>query len=162
MACTRQQVGWTFPFMSTTSHLKVRNQRNVSIKVIVANRSEAHNRELQILQSIRETGNPHHPGRKHVSQLLDWFHHDGPNGRHLCLVLELLGPPVSAIAEQHQNYRLDGKLARRVSRQMLYATNYLHSCGVVHGGRFWSGWIFMFQSLIITRHSSGQCPLLPS
>ena len=107
----------------------------MSIKVIVARQSEAHNRELQILRSIGETSDPSHPGRKHVSQLLDWFYHDGPNGRHLCLVLELLGPQVSAVAEGCQNCRLDGNLARRVSRQLLYAINYLHSCGIAHGGR---------------------------
>ncbi|KAL8858289.1 MAG: hypothetical protein Q9178_005152 [Gyalolechia marmorata] len=130
-----------------------RNQRNVSIKVIVANNSGEHNRELQIFQSIRETGNLHHPGHKHVTQLLDWFHHDGPNGRHLCLVLELLGPQVQAVAERGQNYRLDGNLARRVSRQLLYATNYLHSCGVVHGDIHTGNVLFRVPEL---EHSSSQ------
>ena len=107
----------------------------MSIKVVVASKSEAPNRELQILQSVQETSDSSHPGRMHVSQLLDWFYHDGPNGRHLCIVLELLGPQLSAVAEKCQNYRLDGNLARRVSRQLLYATSYLHSRGVAHGGK---------------------------
>ncbi len=108
----------------------------MSIKIIMASKSEMNNRELQILQTLAATGNSDHSGRKHVSQLLDWFYHDGPNGRHLCMVLNLLGPSVSAVAERCPNYRLDGNLARRVSRQLLYATDYLHSCGVAHGGRF--------------------------
>lgn len=83
-----------------------------------------------------ENGDPNHPGRKHVSHLLDSFYHEGPNGRHLCVVLEWLGPKVSSVAERCPNYRLDGNLARRVSRQLLLAVDYLHSCGVAHGGRF--------------------------
>ncbi|MCJ1424259.1 hypothetical protein MMC29_002146 [Sticta canariensis] len=82
---------------------------------------------------IGETGDPHHPGRKHISQLLDRFYHDGPKRRHLCFVLELLGPQVSAVAEQCRNYRLDGNLTRRVSQQLLYATNHVHSCRIAHG-----------------------------
>ena len=120
------------------AHTDFRNQRNVSIKVVIAGMSEAPNRELQILQSLQETGDSNHPGRIYVSRLLDWFYHDGPNGRHLCLVSELLGPSVSAVADKCRNFRLDGNLARRVSRQLLYATSYLHSRGVAHGGKLWS------------------------
>ena len=141
------------------SHLNVRNQRNVSVKVVVASKSEVHNPELQILQKIRENNDPHHPGRKHVPQLLDWFYHDGPNGRHLCLVLEILGPSVSTAMEHCRTGRLDGNLARRVSRQLLYATSYLHSCGVVHGGRSCCGRNHITLSLILSRYIFGQCPL---
>lgn len=137
----------------------VRNQRNVSIKVVVASKSKADNLELQILQYMRKISDSHHPGRKHICQLLDWFYHEGPNGRHLCIVLELLGPKVSVVAQEGHNGQLDSNLARRVSRQLLYAVDYLHSCGLAHGGRFWCGWNHIFQNLILVRHSYRQCPL---
>lgn len=113
----------------------IRSQRNVSIKVLVANKSKEHNLELQILQRIAKIKNSDHPGRKYLPELLDWFYHEGPNGRHLCIVLEVLGPKLSDLAQNHPDYRLDGRLARRVSRQLLYATDCLHSYGIAHGGK---------------------------
>ena len=107
----------------------------MALKVLAADQSTTHNRELEVLQRIKEHDHLSHPGRKHISQLLDSFYHEGPNGRHLCVVMELLGPSAFSVAERSQNYRLDGNLARRVSRQLLYATQYLHYCGIAHGGR---------------------------
>ncbi|KAK7730831.1 hypothetical protein SLS53_008909, partial [Cytospora paraplurivora] len=109
-----------------------KNKINVAIKIVVAKKSEEHHHELKILRHLLETGDPDHPGHKHVSHLLDSFYHQGPNGRHLCVVMEWLGLQTSAVAELHGDYRLDGKLARRVSQQVLLAVGYLHSCGVAH------------------------------
>ncbi|KAM6481756.1 kinase-like domain-containing protein [Trichoderma sp. SZMC 28011] len=105
----------------------------VSIKIAVAEQSHNHNGELQILQTITRNGDPTHPGHKHVSHLLDSFYHDGPNGRHLCIVFELLGPKISSVVNRRPNYRLDGRLARQISSQLLLAVDYIRSCGVVHG-----------------------------
>lgn len=112
-----------------------RNERYVAIKVVFARRSEAGNLELHILRRFADDGDPDHPGYKHISRLLDSFYHEGPNGRHLCIVTELLGPAVSCVADRSLDCRLDGSLARQVSQQLLHATRYLHSCGIAHGGR---------------------------
>jgi serine/threonine protein kinase len=106
----------------------------VTIKVVVARQSDKTHRELRILQTLKERGDPNHPGCKHVSHLLDSFYLKGPNGRHLCIVLDPLGPEVSSVADRCKNYRLGGDLARSVSRQLLLAVDYLHSAGVAHGG----------------------------
>jgi hypothetical protein len=109
-------------------------QRFVSIKIVVASESKNTNHELEILQHL-QANDPHsHPGRSNVTQLLDSFFHEGPNGRHLCVVLELLGPTLFRVAEQSQNHRLKADLARRVSGHVVKAVAYLHSCGVAHGG----------------------------
>ncbi|KAL6820184.1 kinase-like domain-containing protein [Trichoderma sp. SZMC 28015] len=105
----------------------------VSIKIVVAEQSHNHNGELQILQTITRNGDPTHPGHKHVSHLLDSFYHEGPNGRHLCIVLELLGPKISSVVNRLPNYRLDGRLAHQISSQLFLAVDYIRSCGVVHG-----------------------------
>ncbi|KAG7286209.1 hypothetical protein NEMBOFW57_008515 [Staphylotrichum longicolle] len=110
-----------------------REQRNVTIKVVVASKSDETARELDILSALKEQGDPAHPGRKHVSHLIESFHHEGPNGRHLCIVLGMLGPKLSSVVEDCPEYRLDGTLARSVSRQLLLAVVYLHSVGVAHG-----------------------------
>ncbi|KAL7952505.1 kinase-like domain-containing protein [Trichoderma compactum] len=104
----------------------------VSMKIVVARQSRNHNSELQILQTITRTSDPTHPGHKHVSHLLDSFH-EGPNGRHLCIVLELLGPKISSVVHRRPNYRLDGRLARQISSQLLLGVDYIQSCGVAHG-----------------------------
>ncbi|EHK40492.1 hypothetical protein TRIATDRAFT_231146, partial [Trichoderma atroviride IMI 206040] len=109
------------------------NKTNVSIKIVVAEQSHNHNHELEILQAIKRNGDPAHPGHRHVSHLLNSFYHEGPNGRHLCIVLELLGPKTSSIAEMQPNYRLEGQIARRISSQLLFAVDYLRACGVAHG-----------------------------
>lgn len=106
----------------------------MSIKVVVAKNSDRQNGELEILKHVKAHGDPNHLGRKHISQLLDWFYHDGPNGRHLCIVLELLGLKASTVANKCTNYRLGGDLARHISGQVLLAVDYLHLCGVAHGG----------------------------
>lgn len=122
--------------MPGASDVYYRNLSNVSIKVVVSNCSGSQSPELGILQHIEEKGDPNHPGSKHIPRLIDSFHHEGPNGRHLCVVTELLGPKVSSVMEKCTNYRLDGHLVRRVSRQLLLVVDYLHSCGVAHGGMF--------------------------
>jgi serine/threonine-protein kinase SRPK3 len=109
-------------------------QRGVSIKIVVASGSETQNHELEILQHVQANDLHSHPGRSSITQLLDSFFHEGPNGRHLCIVLGLLGPRVSWVAEKSQNYRLKADLARRVSGHIVEAVAYLHSCGVAHGG----------------------------
>ncbi|KXX74834.1 Protein kinase dsk1 [Madurella mycetomatis] len=109
------------------------NERNVTIKVVVADRSVETARELTILRALKERGDPAHPGWKHVSHLLESFYHEGPNGRHLCIVLGLLGPKPTSIADRCPDYRLGGHLARSVSRQLLLAVDYLHATGVAHG-----------------------------
>ncbi|KAF1948634.1 kinase-like protein [Byssothecium circinans] len=109
------------------------NHRNVSMKVVVSEKSDSQKGELGILKHIEAKSDGQHPGRKHISRLLDSFYHEGPNGQHMCIVSELLGPKVSTVAEKSTNYRLDSKLARRISRQLLLAVDYLHSCGVAHG-----------------------------
>ncbi|KAK4466343.1 kinase-like domain-containing protein [Cladorrhinum samala] len=107
--------------------------KNVAVKVVTADKSSETNRELGILQAVKDRGNPDHPGYKHVSHLLGSFHIQGPNGRHLCVVLDILGPSTSSVADRCTNYRLEAGRARSISRQLLLAVDYLHGVNVAHG-----------------------------
>ncbi len=84
------------------SHTAIPNSahRNVSLKVVVAEKSGEFDNELRILKHLNESGDSNHPGKKHVVHLLDFFYLDGPNGRHLCLIFDVLGPQVSSVAER--------------------------------------------------------------
>ncbi|OBT72140.1 hypothetical protein VF21_08775 [Pseudogymnoascus sp. 05NY08] len=68
-------------------------------------------------------------------QLFDWFRHEGPNGIHNCLVMELLGPSLETILRA--NVEMEEFLAPdtilRTSRQLLEAIKFVHQAGLVHG-----------------------------
>ena len=119
---------------------KTSDQRNVTIKIVVASKSDEASREVAILRALKERGDPAHPGHKHVAHLIDSFYHEGPNGRHLCVVLGLLGSKISFFTQDDPKKRLDGDLTRSISRQILLAVDYLHSAGVAHGGETQHTW----------------------
>ncbi|KAK5043116.1 hypothetical protein LTR13_000887 [Exophiala sideris] len=64
----------------------------VSIKILKADRT-SQSRELQHHRALSKLAQGHLLS-KHIVRLFDDFILDGPNGRHLCLVFELLAPPV--------------------------------------------------------------------
>ena len=110
--------------------------RNVSIKVLVARKTnDSSYAELRILTHL--TGSSlEHPGKRHIPKLIDHFYVEGPNGLHLCLVMDILGPTA-----WHVQYELSGnivcmppKIRHLISRQLLLAVDYLHQCGIAHGG----------------------------
>lgn len=76
-----------------------------------------------------------HPGKKHVVQLLDQFQHQGPNGTHCCLVLELLGPSISSQAEFYSSDRLPGYISWGASKQIVQGLDFIHTRGIAHGGQ---------------------------
>ncbi|KAI9150682.1 putative Serine protein kinase [Paramyrothecium foliicola] len=80
--------------------------------------------------------------RQHVTQLLDDFEHKGPNGTHICLVFEPMGPSVNSMVEElpQFNPRLRGmkvryppQMARAILKQSLQALAFIHKNGVAHG-----------------------------
>jgi serine/threonine-protein kinase SRPK3 len=74
---------------------------------------------------------------KYFVQLFDNFVHEGPNGFHLCLVFELLGPTVNIVTSEYLEggERLDPETLLRISEQLLEAIAFLHELGLVHGGK---------------------------
>lgn len=101
---------------------------------MTANASESGElRNLRLLQK-HSGGNL---SSKYIVQLLDDFTHNGPNGVHQCLVLELLGPTVDMVLRDY--YEGDDKLEPedilRMSTQLLKAVKFIHSAGMCHGGK---------------------------
>ncbi|KAF8877562.1 kinase-like domain-containing protein [Gymnopilus junonius] len=88
--------------------------------------------ELEYLQRIRDSSLTH-PGHSHVVQLLDHFYYRGPNGRHLCLVMDVMGQDMSSFARRCKYRRLPANLVRVISRQLLLGLDYLHQeCDIIH------------------------------
>lgn len=100
----------------------------VALKIVVAEKSPAFEEKAIMCRSL-------------TSDLIDtvfvtfkrYFHIEGPNGRHLCLVQPLLGPS-TYVASQFFESRMRPYLARRVTRQITKAIGDLHSRGLCHGG----------------------------
>lgn len=68
-----------------------------------------------------------------VAEHYQQFTFDGPNGRHLCLVLPVFGPSTSELSHSF-SCRLTPWLARRLAYQAARAVADLHSHGLCHGG----------------------------
>lgn len=72
----------------------------------------------------------------HVMRMVDDFSLEGPNGTHLCLVLELLGPSLpDTIDACFSDGRLPGTLAKTIAKQVVSGVQFLHQEGIGHGGR---------------------------
>ena len=76
----------------------ISNLRYVAIKIKTA-RDSIENAELSIMQHLsQQIGSD--STSAHVITLLDHFYCQGPNGTHLCLVLEAMGASVAAMLEE--------------------------------------------------------------
>ncbi|KFG60073.1 putative cell-cycle-associated protein kinase SRPK [Toxoplasma gondii RUB] len=61
------------------------------------------------------------------------FAHTGPNGRHMCLVFEVLGPNLLSLIKRFNFRGLPMNLVRRVATDVLYGLSYLHDvCDIIH------------------------------
>lgn len=105
--------------------------RYVSLKINTAEASEDSS-EWCVLDGFRRQSLVH-PGSRFISFPLNNFWIIGPNGNHLCLVSNLLGPTLGLIKYVHDEI-LPIKIARKVTVQLALGLAYIHSHGIVHGG----------------------------
>lgn len=106
----------------------------VAIKISVSE-PKSQNRESTVLQTLATAAHANQPGYQYLMMMKDFFEISGPNGRHECLVLELLGPSVADYLDAHSlDERLPGELAKRVVKQTLMGLAFLHERGIAHAG----------------------------
>lgn len=110
------------------------NDRYVSLKILQAQFSDSCS-EAMIQDLLHKQGNPDHPGRAHLVAMLDEFCCDGPNGRHQCLVSELTGPNIPNVKGAMENQRFSVETAQNITAQLALGLAFIHSCGIVHGGK---------------------------
>jgi|EP00927_Polykrikos_kofoidii_P046308 serine/threonine-protein kinase SRPK3/serine/threonine-protein kinase SRPK1 len=68
-----------------------------------------------------------------VVQLIDYFEHTGPNGKHVCMVFETMGPNVLALIKRYNFKGVPLKIVRKVATHVLIGLDYLHRvCGIIH------------------------------
>eukprot|EP00933_Yihiella_yeosuensis_P019794 TRINITY_DN15992_c0_g1_i1.p1 TRINITY_DN15992_c0_g1~~TRINITY_DN15992_c0_g1_i1.p1 ORF type:complete len:619 (+),score=147.52 TRINITY_DN15992_c0_g1_i1:139-1995(+) len=68
-----------------------------------------------------------------VVELVDYFEHCGPHGKHVCMVFETMGPNVLALIKRYNFKGIPLDIVRTVAAHTLVGLDYLHRiCGIIH------------------------------
>lgn len=134
-------------FDLSIANLESRSTHYVALKILVADQTLVKN-ELET-HNILSQSKLQHPGKGGIMNVLDSFHHDGPNGSHLCLIFEAMGPSAAQMVENlppelggfqgskspasHPIMRFPVWMAKSILRQTLLSVNFLHQCSIAHG-----------------------------
>ncbi|PSS36593.1 Serine/threonine-protein kinase [Actinidia chinensis var. chinensis] len=86
--------------------------------------------EIEVLSSVAD-GDP--SNSKYVVRLVDQFKHTGPNGQHLCMVLEFLGDSLLRLIKYNRYKGLDLNKVKKICKCILIGLDYLHrELGIIH------------------------------
>ncbi|KAL4941127.1 hypothetical protein BDV06DRAFT_7650 [Aspergillus oleicola] len=100
----------------------------VALKILKADASK-NNKELSMLSKL-SASDLDHPRKAHVIELLNHFHHTGPNETHLCLVLPVMISDVQEMTISGAPH--ESGYVRTISRQILQGLDFLHQSDIVH------------------------------
>jgi serine/threonine protein kinase len=133
-----------FHILNDTQDLWILLRRCVALKIIVSRL--ANSNEIEILQYLRDAPQlKNHPGREHISGLLDHFRVSGPNGTHNVLVFDVVGPGPDELRTGYEvGEEFVWKWSRIISKEVALGIAYLHELGVTHGGM-----VFLLSSDVI-------------
>lgn len=112
----------------------IRTDTHVALKIVKsANRyTESALEEIKLLECVNKT-NSEAKGYQYVTQLLDHFWHQGPNGKHTCMTFEVLGESLLSLMKRYNYKGIPQHIVKRISKQVLEGLDYLHrECGIVH------------------------------
>ncbi|KAI9344044.1 kinase-like protein [Obelidium mucronatum] len=88
--------------------------------------------EIKLLEKV-VSANHEHNGRKYIVELRDWFKVKGPNGSHVTMAFEVLGPNLLTLIRQYQHRGIPIPIVKRIMKQVLMGLDYLHSqCQIIH------------------------------
>ena len=107
-------------------------QRYVALKIqkSAAQFAQAALHEIEFLSAIAK-GDP--SNSKFVMQLIDHFKHTGPNGQHICMVLEFLGDSLLRLIRYNRYKGIELNKVREICKCILIGLDYLHrELGIIH------------------------------
>jgi len=84
--------------------------------------------EVALFERLQEGGNI----SAHSVQMQGHFWHSGINGRHKCMVFEVMGENLLALVKHYDYNGLPVSMVRRLTRHTLLGLEYIHSRGVIH------------------------------
>lgn len=100
----------------------------VSIKIVPADTSEA--RAFKYLMRCPQN----YPGSRKIMKLLDHFTIHAPKRSYEGLVLEVMSQKTFRIMKCSSHGKIPPNNGREASRQVAMGLEYLHRCGICHGG----------------------------
>jgi hypothetical protein len=115
--------------------------RSAALKVLTADVSR-NSSEVAILRHLKKQqlnyGGP--KCQEFVIELLDDFKVEGPNGTHQCIVTEVLGLSLAEVIDEdlediYGELWFPIEISKVFAKQSMQGVAYLHSCGVIHGGK---------------------------
>lgn len=102
-----------------------------AVKILAASHSTGHCADLRICEMLEHLSPEEKDIRvSHVVVPEDHFWHEGPNGKHLCIVMPVLGPNLEDAADEHQHQE---EPLKRICYQLVLAMKFLHDKGICHG-----------------------------
>lgn len=87
--------------------------------------------EREILTHLR-AGSRRLMGYKYICHLVDDFELEGPNGNHVCLVLELMGENLRTFGVWFKEDMVPTPIMRKFTLQLVAALDYAHDRDVIH------------------------------
>ncbi|XP_047318093.1 SRSF protein kinase 1-like [Impatiens glandulifera] len=127
----QRKLGWG-QFSTVWLAYDTKNSDYVALKIqkSAPQFSQAALHEIEILSAIADSDPSHN---KCVLRLIDHFKHAGPNGQHLCMVLELLGDTLLRLIKYTRYKGLELNKVREISKCILIGLDYLHrELGIIH------------------------------
>ena len=119
----------------------LQEQRYVALKIYLADMPTDVDGEVPDVTFLRHLhryrreqtrrGTP--PLWSHFPMVLDKFMVHGPNGGHVCLVMEVLGGRLCDMLEITPDFRLPHQIGMSIALQITDAVKEMHASGVVHG-----------------------------
>ncbi|KAL5557349.1 hypothetical protein UlMin_039585 [Ulmus minor] len=127
----QRKLGWG-QFSTVWLAYDTTTSRYVALKIqkSAAQFAQAALHEIEVLSAIAE-GDP--SNSKCVVRLIDHFKHTGPNGQHLCMVLEFLGDSLLRLTRYNRYKGIELNKVREICKCILIGLDYLHrELGIIH------------------------------
>ncbi|KAL5706108.1 non-specific serine/threonine protein kinase [Ranunculus cassubicifolius] len=127
----QRKLGWGH-FSTVWLAYDTRSSKYVALKIqkSAAEFAEAALHEIEVLTAITN-GNP--SNSMCIVRLVDQFKHAGPNGQHLCMVLEFLGDSLLRLIRYNRYKGLPLSKVREICKWILVGLDYLHrELGIIH------------------------------
>ncbi|CAM8902426.1 unnamed protein product [Rhodiola kirilowii] len=127
----QRKLGWG-QFSIVWLAYDTRNSNYVALKIqkSAAQFAQAALHEIEVLSAVAN-GDP--SNAKCVLHLIDHFKHSGPNGQHLCMVLEFLGDNLLRLIRYNRYLGFELSKVREACKCILTGLDYLHrELGIIH------------------------------
>ena len=88
--------------------------------------------EIKLLEKVN-SALPNSIHRKRIVELYDSFQICGPNGNHVAMAFEVLGPNLLTLIKKYNHKGIPSRLVKKITKQVLMGLEYLHDgCGIIH------------------------------